>query len=125
MNSTYTYFLLSAREKILGTISVLNSFIFPFSVIYIKEYFHDTNLTPLKGLLPSKPVLVAYVIAYIITSSSETMFCCSYGWFWRLCHIATGGLCLLAVAFTIYLTEENLVQFVKKQLFSKLRTKVE
>ena len=101
------------------------TFFYFFSLIYIKEYFHDTNLTPLNGLVPSKPVLLAYVIAFILTSSSETMFCCSYGWFWRLCHIATGGVCLLAVALTIYTTEVNLVHFVKKQLLSKLRKKVE
>ncbi|XP_028408270.1 protein RFT1 homolog [Dendronephthya gigantea] len=95
------------------------------SLIYIQEYFCDTSLRPLQGFLPSKPVLLAYIIACIFTLWSDSMFCCSYGWFWRLCHIATGGLCGLAVILTIYLTEENLVQFVKKQLFSKLHTKVE
>ena len=105
--------------------SEIDSFVFIFSVVYIKEYFQDCNLTPLQGLLPCKPVLVAYVIAHIVISSSETMFCCSFGLFWRVCHIGTGGVCLLTVALTIYLTEENLVQFVRKQLFSRLRKKVE
>ena len=139
LNNTFIYcsvYLDGYLVRSSGTISLhyhshINSrtkickFCLIFSIIYIQGYFRDTSLRPLQGLLPSKAVLVGYFLSYIVTSSSETMFCCTYGWLWRLCHIATGGLCLLALAFTIYVTEEKLVQFVKKQLFSKLRTKLE
>ena len=103
----------------------LISHFFPCSVIYILDYFKETGLRPLQGLLPSKPVLLAYFFSFVVTSISEKFFCCSYGWFWRLVHMSIGAVCLLIVTSMIYLTETNLVQFLRKQLFYKLRRKVE
>ncbi|XP_046845963.1 protein RFT1 homolog [Xenia sp. Carnegie-2017] len=89
------------------------------SIIYINKYFLGTNHTPLKALQLSKPVVLSYAFSFIVTYISESFFCCSYGWFWRFCHVAVGGICLLIVAFTVYRSEEKLVQFVKERFFTK------
>ena len=50
---------------------------------------------------------------------SEITFCCSDGFFYQLCHVAIGAVCLLVVLGSVYLTEHKLVQYFKSMLLAK------
>uniref|UniRef100_A0A8C2K4L2 Protein RFT1 homolog n=1 Tax=Cyprinus carpio TaxID=7962 RepID=A0A8C2K4L2_CYPCA len=82
------------------------------SIVYIHRYFLKSEYTPLWGLRPHSAVIIS-------------MLCCDGGWLLRLVHVAVGGVCLMGVVITVFLTETKLVQFVRTQLlpkYSKKRT---
>ena len=67
--------------------------------------------------------LARYTFAFIFMFSIfQTVFCCDKGILYRLVHIGVGGLCLLVVLLTIYLTESSMITFIKEQ-YKKTRHK--
>lgn len=94
------------------------------SIVYIRQYFLQSEHRPLWGLRPHSAVLVALGVSAVITAFSESVFCCDGGWLLRLFHVAVGAVCLLTVVITVFLTETRLVQFVKTQLLPKYNKKL-
>ena len=83
------------------------------SLIFIHHYFKSTpHLKPLRGLVPSRLVLLAFAVSWVITATSETRLCCDHGWYYRILHISVGGFCLLTVAILVYVKEKTLVNFM-------------
>ncbi|KAJ8308955.1 hypothetical protein KUTeg_013829 [Tegillarca granosa] len=95
------------------------------SIYFISTFYKGSNYRPLRGLVPSPLVVTSLVISFIVTSISEMFFCCSYGAVYRLLHIAVGGLCLLVVLVTIFVSEKDLINFVKEQYNSRHKAKAE
>lgn len=95
------------------------------SIFFISTFYKGSNYRPLRGLVPSPLVVTSLVISFIVTSISEMFFCCSYGAVYRLLHIAVGGLCLLVVLVTIFVSEKDLINFVKEQYNSRHKAKAE
>ncbi|XP_056130858.1 protein RFT1 homolog [Lampris incognitus] len=93
------------------------------SLFYIRRYFHSSPWKPLRGLLPSRVLLLVLVLSAVVTAFSEGMLCCDSGWMLKLVHICVGGVCLLSVLVTVLLTETQLVQFVRTQLLPHYRKK--
>ncbi|XP_056316269.1 protein RFT1 homolog [Danio aesculapii] len=93
------------------------------SIVYIRQYFLQSEHRPLWGLRPHSAVLVALGVSAVVTAFSESVFCCDDGWLLRLFHVAIGAVCLLTVVITVFLTETRLVQFVKTQLLPKYNKK--
>ncbi|XP_061171320.1 protein RFT1 homolog isoform X1 [Saccostrea echinata] len=89
------------------------------SIYFIHNYYKDSGFKPLKGFIPSYPVIGSLAAAYCTTALSESYFCCGYGNLYRLLHIVLGGLCLLGVMITIAIRERELVQFVTTQLWGR------
>ncbi|TRY55025.1 hypothetical protein DNTS_020760 [Danionella cerebrum] len=94
------------------------------SIFYIRRYFLESEHRPLWGLCPHPAVITALGMSAIITSVSESLFCCDSGWFLRLLHVGSGAACLLAVITAVFLTETRLVQFVKSQLLPKYKKRM-
>uniref|UniRef100_A0A3B3BVC2 Protein RFT1 homolog n=1 Tax=Oryzias melastigma TaxID=30732 RepID=A0A3B3BVC2_ORYME len=93
------------------------------SLRYIRRYFHTSHWTPLRGLLPSPPLLLALAVSAAVTAGSEAVFCCDGGWSLRLLHIAVGGVCLLLVLSVTALSEKQLLLFIRTHLLSQYRKK--
>ncbi|XP_031612951.2 protein RFT1 homolog [Oreochromis aureus] len=93
------------------------------SLLYIHQYFQLSRWKPLRGLLPSPPILLALGVSGVVTAVSEAFFCCDSGFLLRLVHIGVGAICLLGVLVAVLLTETKLVQFVSTQLLPRFRKK--
>lgn len=87
--------------------------LFYCSLIFIHYYFKSMpHLEPLRGLVPSPLVLLAFAVSWVITATSEARLCCDLGWYYRILHIGVGGVCLLIVAILVYIKEKTLVNFM-------------
>uniref|UniRef100_A0A668T6F7 Protein RFT1 homolog n=1 Tax=Oreochromis aureus TaxID=47969 RepID=A0A668T6F7_OREAU len=93
------------------------------NLLYIHQYFQLSRWKPLRGLLPSPPILLALGVSGVVTAVSEAFFCCDSGFLLRLVHIGVGAICLLGVLVAVLLTETKLVQFVSTQLLPRFRKK--
>lgn len=91
------------------------------SIYFTRNYFQDSPYQPLRGLLPSGPVIGVFILIWLVTNYSESLLCCDQGWTYRILHIAVGGICLLLVAITVLLTEQDLVTFVSDQWKTRRR----
>uniref|UniRef100_A0A3Q2YN14 Protein RFT1 homolog n=1 Tax=Hippocampus comes TaxID=109280 RepID=A0A3Q2YN14_HIPCM len=91
------------------------------SVLYIRRYFLSSQWKPLRGLLPSLPVLMEFVLKGDLLS--QIAFCCDGGWLLRFVHVGVGAACLFFVLGTVVLTETQLVVFVRTQLLPQYRKK--
>lgn len=85
------------------------------SIYFILIYYKESSFQPLKGLLPSIPVLLVFGASWVITSISEVQFCCDKGLLYQVVHVAVGAVCLLVVAACILLFERDLLSFIKEQ----------
>ncbi|XP_033104445.1 protein RFT1 homolog [Anneissia japonica] len=93
------------------------------SLYFINNFYKGSSYSPLSGLVPKLPVLLVYLFAGVTTIFSEVTFCCDRGIYFRLIHIFIGGLCLLAVLVTIFLTEKKLISFILDQWNEKRKDK--
>lgn len=92
------------------------------SVYYIHLYYEETEERPLWGMLPYRPVILAYGASFLATFSSMRLFCCKLGWMPTLAHLVIGGLCFLITLAVIYFTEQPLINFFHQQ-YKKQRAK--
>jgi oligosaccharide translocation protein RFT1 len=83
---------------------------------YIHKFFQDTPHTPLLSALPSLPSFITFLAAFIITTSSESIFCCDRGWGYRLLHIVTGAAFLVVVVGVVMASERDLLLFLADRL---------
>jgi oligosaccharide translocation protein RFT1 len=88
------------------------------SVYFIYEYYSGTGQQPLKGLFPSKQVLVVLLVSFIVMAQSEKYFCCNIG-LYIVYHVAIGVVCLAVTAGSIFIGEKQFIQFTLKRLFHK------
>ena len=49
------------------------------------------------------------------------LFCCSYGLLFQLIHAVIGGVCLLAVAMVIVLTEKDLCKLIIQRFPTRIQ----
>ncbi|XP_070558753.1 man(5)GlcNAc(2)-PP-dolichol translocation protein RFT1-like isoform X2 [Ptychodera flava] len=89
-----------------------------YSIYFVKNYYKDTKYRPLKCLIPSTMVLIAYIVSIIITVISETL-CCDKGRLYQLVHVCIGGLCCLGVSLTIYFSEYDMIDFIMQQFITR------
>ncbi|PIK45196.1 hypothetical protein BSL78_17955 [Apostichopus japonicus] len=94
------------------------------SIYFTRNYFKDSSYRPLRGLIPSWPVLAVCILSYLVTKYSESQFCCERGWLFRFVHIGVGGVCLLLVIATILITEKELISFITEQWRTRQKSKV-
>lgn len=87
------------------------------SIYFISKYYSGSPYRPLKGLIPSFPVLLTLAFSLLFTTMSELKFGKkTSSWSSKITHIGIGGVCLLVVLAMIMLTEKELVSFIKEQL---------
>lgn len=89
------------------------------SVYFIHHYFEGSRYSPLIGLLPSQSLLASLAVSLVVTATSEMVFCCDAGVLYRVIHIGIGAVCFLGVLSTIYITEKDLLSFVRELDFYK------
>ncbi|XP_012691497.1 protein RFT1 homolog isoform X2 [Clupea harengus] len=94
------------------------------SLVYMRHYFQLSEYTPLAGLRPHPALLASLAASYALTTVSESVFCCDGGWLLWLVHVAVGGVCLLGVIATAFVTETRLVEFIKSQLLPRYSKKL-
>lgn len=82
-------------------------------------------MKPLRGIIPSFWVAIAYGVSWVITFTSERAFCCDRGWLYRLVHIGIGAICLLSVAIVVFVMETRFVDFMAEHWLGKVRKKKE
>jgi len=86
-----------------------------FSIDHINRFYEnfDTNLHPLKGILPSRQVIIAMLVS-LITCCTSSQYLSSFVVVFRipLIHVFIGALCLLFVLFSIYFYEKTLIKFL-------------
>ena len=49
----------------------------------------------------------------------QATFCCDLGWFYRLVHIAVGGMCLCGVVIVMLMVEGRMVRFLEERLSAR------
>ncbi|XP_013387167.1 protein RFT1 homolog [Lingula anatina] len=95
------------------------------SVYFINLYYKGSEFHPLRGILPSAPVMISLTASLLITALSEQLLCCDKGNLYRLVHFGIGVVCGLSVLGSIYLSEKQLLIFIKEQYqkMKKIKTK--
>ncbi|XP_013404396.1 protein RFT1 homolog [Lingula anatina] len=95
------------------------------SVYFINLYYEGSEFHPLRGILPSAPVMISLTASLLITALSEQLLCCDKGNLYRLVHFGIGVVCGLSVLGSIYLSEKQLLIFIKEQYqkMKKIKTK--
>jgi len=91
------------------------------SSLFIRQYFKSSILNPLYGIFPTRMVMFSLVLSFITTSWSEQVFCCNVGWLRRFIHIGIGGFCLLLVFISVWVSDAELVTFLKEQWRGKVQ----
>ncbi|KAM8758340.1 man(5)GlcNAc(2)-PP-dolichol translocation protein RFT1 isoform 1-T1 [Rhynchonycteris naso] len=86
------------------------------SLCFIHRYYRDSPYRPLAGLQLSPVLLGAFALSGGVTCVSEVFLCCEQGWLARLAHVAVGAFCLGATLGTVFLTETQLIHFLRTQL---------
>ncbi|GFN98471.1 protein rft1 homolog [Plakobranchus ocellatus] len=84
------------------------------SIYFIERYFESSGLTPLRQAVISVPVVLSLLVSFIITATSEH-FLCSQSVVFQLIHVVITAACLLAVLAIVYVSEHNMVSFMKEQ----------
>lgn len=86
------------------------------SLRFIHHYYCQSPHRPLAGLFLSPILLGAFAFSGGVTAISEVFLCCERGWPARLAHITVGAFCLVLTLGTAFLTETQLVHFLRTQL---------
>lgn len=84
-----------------------------YSTFFISTYYAKTQCRPLHGILPSVHVLGIAMISYLVTATSEAVFCCNARFIYLTLHAAVGAMCLLVFLAVIYVKEKELIVFLK------------
>ncbi|RDD47181.1 Protein RFT1-like protein [Trichoplax sp. H2] len=88
------------------------------SIWFIWKYFRSTPYKPLTGLLLSPFVVIMYAIALSVTWYSEVTFGGTNN-LNDILHLGIGGVNFILVILIIYVKEEKLMLYIKKQYFVK------
>ncbi|XP_064464432.1 protein RFT1 homolog [Ornithodoros turicata] len=81
-------------------------------LLFIKDYYKQTAHRPLRGIFPHRAVLLTCALAFVVTSVSQLLFCCSKGALMWVIHVAFGAICFLLVMFSIFIKERPLITFL-------------
>eukprot|EP00043_Microstomoeca_roanoka_P014116 m.139083 g.139083 ORF g.139083 m.139083 type:complete len:573 (+) comp15934_c0_seq1:603-2321(+) len=98
----------------------------------IAQYMHvhpaiALHGNPLRGFIPSARVLAAFLLAYIVTTYSETLFMPTSSWtlLGAAIHVAVGAVSLVLVLMTIYFRERHFIADVRLLWSGEIKKKVD
>ncbi|KAG1659674.1 Protein RFT1 [Nymphon striatum] len=95
------------------------------SLYYIHFYYKKTSHKPIKGLLPSLPVIFAYCMDFVILWILQRTLPPEFTFKASVLFIFCGMLCLSATLVLIALTEKSLIHFIITHLINKKERKSE